>query len=1568
MHNTRAQINTHKNTGYFRTILVIVLIYFFCGDLAAQTITMQNGETIYTTLCTSGANIYDDGGPSGNYSQSFQGWVVLTTNAGATITLTGSYNLENNYDYLTIYDDDVQIFHQSGSGTINIVATSGTMRIKFDTDGSVQRSGFALYATTSAIPAECNSTLHNLTITNLSATSGTLTWEGSGEQLMLDYGSGPIAVEGNSYELDSLVGSTNYTVNLYAQSDSGEACCTATIHFTTPIQGGHGCIDPTDLTAPYVQGYYGSFDSPYATIGTIDNGPSSAYSRHTVHTDPNERDPRTGNILKTVPPGGTSSVRLGNWRTGSDAEALLYAIEVDTMISDLLLLKYAAVLEDPNHSSTQQPRFRLEILNSSMEVIDPTCGLADFISNSNLGWNTYGSTLWKDWTTVGIDLSPYAGQTIMVRLTTYDCSQGGHFGYAYFNLECSRKNMVSESCGNNSSNTFTVPEGFSYLWYTDSPQVPISTAQSINVSSDTGTVYHCRLSFVDKPSCNFTMSAFAGIRYPLALFDSVVAMSNCEFDVSFINRSTISSDGINPSGTGESCEASWWSFGNGDTSSLYHASTHYDAPGQYEVTLVASIANGLCSDTIRKTITLLPPSPNPTIAGPTDRCDNSLVNDTLIVSNAMWHSWSSDTLVVSPRSTTTYTLTAQDTSHCPYTLNHTITVHPSYNLHDTAVICPSSLPYSYGSLIIADASDTGSYSYSELSAHGCDSIGTVFLVVKDSSMSDTVAVACDSFNWYGTVYTTSGAVAQRVTTNAAGCDSTTTLHLTINPSTTSVHHDTIVENLLPHSFNGVAFQMPVTDTSVTIANAAGCDSTITYSLHVHWNVDTTLYDTLCRSSLPYTWNNASFDTVLTASATMTRAVTLLSHTGSDSLVTMRLTVHPIFDHHLTTAICDDTTFAFGDSLFSASTNHTYSLLSIHGCDSLSSLHLTVHPTFDHHTYDTICSTQSIVFTQHTYDTSGTYLHHLLSQHACDSLSTLHLTVWPAYDYHTYDTICNGDSRPFIDSVYRHTGTFLHHLYTEHMCDSMQTLHLKVYPTHDIHLFDTIYDGDNYTFEHTLYDTTGIYSHLLQAVFGCDSLRTLHLQRNRRTYVDSIVCQNSLPFTWNGASFNNGGGIRTAHRQTMADSVHLQGINGIDSLVVMRVVALDTSASVEHIHACDSTMWSDGSIYHASTTAPSLHLTNQWGCDSIHHLDLTVDYTHYFDNYLNVCDSLTWIDNTVYYTDTTGPQATLATYQGCDSVVTLHLAVHHSSFAEGIDTFCHGQTYRWHGFTVTSDSAYLTENYFLIDTLSSVHNCDSVLAMRLTKMAQPRIGIEYTTDCQRRTYTIHATTDVPYTRWSSFPADSLLDGNEDELTVTVAPPGPTEYALYADYRETPFCPFSKSILLSPIDVPKAELQVNPEALKYNAMDFTAYDISKEYVERTWYIDGVRQSEPWRILYGHGDDDTDSISIALSVYNGQCHDTAHYTLPVLRVAVFAPNAFTPNLDINNRFTLVTHGVIDGELFIYNRDGLLVYQTTDFGGTGWDGGNCPQGSYVWRFNYHAVDYPTSTKSEIGTVLLLR
>ena len=216
------------------------------------------------------------------------------------------------------------------------------------------------------------------------------------------------------YQLYNLNKNTNYEIRVSAICDNELSPSIVTAH--TRCSSGNFRYD--NLYAPNVECYWGTFSNPEQNEGVIDNGYQSYLSRHTIHQDPTETDPRTGNLLHTVPNGSCSSVRLGNWNTGSEAESIIYTYTVDTNDADLLLLKYAAVLEDPNHSAVEQPRFTFRIFDNLGNTISP-CYNADFIANANLGWNSYGSTLWKDWTIVGVDLSAMHAPTAATRWKTY---------------------------------------------------------------------------------------------------------------------------------------------------------------------------------------------------------------------------------------------------------------------------------------------------------------------------------------------------------------------------------------------------------------------------------------------------------------------------------------------------------------------------------------------------------------------------------------------------------------------------------------------------------------------------------------------------------------------------------------------------------------------------------------------------------------------------------------------------------------------------------------------------------------------------------------------------------------------------------------------------------------------------------------------------------------------------------------------------------------------------------------------------------------------------------------------
>ena len=176
-------------------------------------------------------------------------------------------------------------------------------------------------------------------------------------------------------------------------------------------------------------------------------------------------DPNTNNRLQVIPPGSLASIRLGNWRTGGEAESITYTYTVDSM-AYILLLKYAVVLEDPSgHGHDVMPLFALDILDSRGNVIDANCGSAEFVPGTNTaGWNTMSGGVWKDWTEVGLNLQQYVGQTIKVRLLTKDCDWSGHYGYAYFTLDCGKGSLDGVSCGDVIPDSVCAPEGFVYEW------------------------------------------------------------------------------------------------------------------------------------------------------------------------------------------------------------------------------------------------------------------------------------------------------------------------------------------------------------------------------------------------------------------------------------------------------------------------------------------------------------------------------------------------------------------------------------------------------------------------------------------------------------------------------------------------------------------------------------------------------------------------------------------------------------------------------------------------------------------------------------------------------------------------------------------------------------------------------------------------------------------------------------------------------------------------------------------------------------------------------------------------
>ncbi|MBX7095290.1 MAG: gliding motility-associated C-terminal domain-containing protein [Flavobacteriales bacterium] len=119
------------------------------------------------------------------------------------------------------------------------------------------------------------------------------------------------------------------------------------------------------------------------------------------------------------------------------------------------------------------------------------------------------------------------------------------------------------------------------------------------------------------------------------------------------------------------------------------------------------------------------------------------------------------------------------------------------------------------------------------------------------------------------------------------------------------------------------------------------------------------------------------------------------------------------------------------------------------------------------------------------------------------------------------------------------------------------------------------------------------------------------------------------------------------------------------------------------------------------------------------------------------------------------------------------------------------------------------------------------------------------------------------------------------------------------------------------------------------------------------------------------DEGTYQVMLISQNGACSDTSYATITVFGpFSIFIPNVFSPNGDgVNDVFTVLTEGVTDLEMVIYDRWGLKVGAFSGINGS-WNGQNkakdCPEGTYYYLLNCTKVD--GSKFEQQGTVTLIR
>ena len=872
--------------------------------------------------------------------------------------------------------------------------------------------------------------------------------------------------------------------------------------------------------------------------------------------------------------------------------------------------------------------------------------------------------------------------------------------------------------------------------------------------------------------------------------------------------------------------------------------------------------------------------------------------DSLVTLNLLVHPTFNDTIMAEICDNETYTQFGFNTSEAGYhtlnlqsingcdslvTLN--LLVHPTYNDTIAAEICDNETYTQFG----FNVSEQGVYTQHLQSIHGCDSLVTLNLLVHPTYNDTITAEICDNETYTQFGFNTSEAGYHTQTLQSInGCDSLITLNLLVHPT----YNDTITAEICDNE-TYTQFGFNVSEQGVYtqhLQSIHGCDSLVTLDLTILPTYRDTITAEICDDEV---YAQFGFNTSEAGYHTQT----LQRENGCDSVIVLNLLVHPTYNDTITAEICDNETYTqFG---FNVSEQGVYTqyLQSIHGCDSIVTLNLLVHPTFKDTITAEICDNE--VYTQFGFNVSeqGVYTQHLQSIHGCDSLVTLDLTILPTYRDTITAEICDDEVYAQFGFNTSEAGYHTQTLQRENGCDSVIVLHLLVHPTYNDTIVAGICDNETYTQFGFNVSEQGVYTQHLQSIHGCDSLVTLNLLVHP-TYNDTItaeICDNEV-YTQFGFNTSEAG----------YHTLNLQSINGCDSIVTLNLTVYPTFTDTTHVEICQGDRYQRDGFSAETTGIYVQNLQTTHGCDSVLVLDLVVFPTYLDTIIAETCEGIPYEQNG-FYADRTGIyKQFLQTINGCDSTVVLNLRVN-PIYNQDIEAdICEDETYSFAGGTYSTQGVYEIR-------LQTEKGCDSLINLHLNVHSK----YEQETDrriCQGETYidrNFHESESGTYKAYyqSIWGCDSVI-----VLNLEVAP-------VY-------------------IDTIKAEIEYG------------------QFYNDNGFFENERGSYVQYLTTEYG---CDSIVVLWLEY-----------LDRERKDIFAPNAITPQDEINNRFCVYPEDeeVIMEELVILNRNGAVIFSTKNFDEC-WNGKYkgeyVPQGVYKYMVVYHRVRTPDMKQRKIGSIMVM-
>ena len=413
----------------------------------------------------------------------------------------------------------------------------------------------------------------------------------------------------------------------------------------------------------------------------------------------------------------------------------------------------------------------------------------------------------------------------------------------------------------------------------------------------------------------------------------------------------------------------------------------------------------------------------------------------------------------------------------------------------------------------------------------CDTIRTIAVSVNPLntiSIDTTVCAMQFPISLFGNTYTAAGQYIDTVRSTSGGCDTVRTIRIATTSFFTKYYDATVYTSQIPYSYLGHVFTHSEQIIDTVGSSTGGCDTIRTIDVVVKTLVPITIDTTVYLKSITYNYLGHTF---IGSSQIID---TVKSTNGFDTVRTINVTViHRIVKTYNKKICSNELPFEFFGYVFNAAGVIKDTVSSLNGqSDTVRTIKVDVN-SFSTTTIDSTVFIDQLPVTilGHVFDEAGSVTDTIAGRSGrCDTYRTINVDVLSMIGKTIEETIC-ASQLPYIayGHFFRRAGTQVDTVRsTTGGYDTLRTIIIVVNPLIVNRISVSICANElPFTYLGHRFLSAGHVSDTLSSTTGgCDTVRTLTVKVKSllTKTVDTVICQNQLPFTIFGHSFFTSGTI------------------------------------------------------------------------------------------------------------------------------------------------------------------------------------------------------------------------------------------------------------------------------------------------------------------------------------------------------------------------------------------------------------------------------------------------------------